>query len=167
MLAESKANLFETGRAREDQFADLRVLAVGADDPTTFDLVELRDARSPGEGDAKLRGALQQFGMKDGAANAQARAAREPGFDGHFVAGVHEANAAEGNCLIGLESNAEKADRGDGVGQKALATGLVDYGRGVVGDSYAETLLASEDGGGKAGGPAADDEEVWRMSKHT
>ena len=99
--------------------------------------------------------------MQQSAADADAAAMREVGFDSAFV--TDKTNSAKRAGVQTVEIEAKLAQGGDGVGHQALAAGLVNGRAKHVGNGDVKPLPAGRDGSGKSGGSTADDENIGSL----
>jgi hypothetical protein len=80
---------------------------------------------------------------------------------------TEEAYAAEGSGFdiaeVFVEVEAEGGERGEGVGHKAFAAGLVDTGLHGVDDLDLKALIGGGDGAGQTGRSCAYDENINRI----
>jgi hypothetical protein len=143
--------------------ADLRLVAVGADDPAGsegifagLDLVAVNafDDGMPVKTDTEREGAIEQKLVKHGAGKTTSVAVGKDGFGG--VGAADEPNAAQG-VACGLkellrrrmvEVDAELGESGEGVGHEAFAAGFVDRGLSAVCYFDLKALTGCGDGTG-------------------
>lgn len=96
--------------------------------------------------------------MKAGAPKAEAMALRERRLGREIV--FDKADTAEREGLAPVRLDADAMQGGDAIWHQAFAAGFVERRLSPIYENNAETLLAGGQSGGKAGGTAADHDDV-------
>src|SRR5579875_1268607 len=168
----SDAGIGTPYRVQPGPAPDPRMLPVGADDPSGAqdsipepDSVgaDPSDRRAPMDRDTKIARALCQQPMQHGAAHPHTHRTVEMRLGDQVT--VDEADAAEGEALLGTGSNSKLVERLDTFGHQTFSARLIDGHGSGVGNRDTQPAPARRDRGGQTGRPAADDHDIGFRQK--
>ena len=152
MAAKTESFLWGEARVEPSPFADLRILAICADQPPIGKFffcrrhslaIDLRHSRAPVELHSRPGRMVDEKLMQLCPAHRIARSAREIRSRGIFL--VHKTDSSEWKPAFWRQSDAERFQGGDAPGQNALAAGLVDRGRSGIQNSNLQSQSARRD----------------------
>src|SRR5271166_289110 len=158
MAAKTEAERFAARRLQAGPLPDARVLSVSADDPACPHVRKVSHVSAPKEPDAEIVRAIDQMLMQPDAPHGNAMSARKIGR--HASARADKSNPAKRERLLGINADAQLAERLERIRHQAFAASLVDGWRGGIGHHDIEAFETRGDRRNQASGAASDDEDV-------
>jgi len=158
MPAEAIAEGFTTGAIQRSPAPDTRILAVGADNPTGLDVANAGDASAPEQFHAEFLRAIDQRLVQADAPHGDTASVRK--IRGYRTAGADKADSAKSETLLGIERNAQLAQRRERIRHQAFAASFIDRWLCGVRHHHVEAFELRRNRSGQARWSAAGYEDV-------